>query len=106
MRQLNADDLVRCIVVRGAGKAFAAGADIAAFEQERSSIEQARTYGKVEEAGNEAHNRRDYSEARKHYQKAVDMAPNNATGWSNLARAYAGLRNTKKMAEAIQKAIR
>ncbi len=51
MRQLNADDLVRCIVVRGAGKAFAAGADIAAFEQERSSIEQARTYGKVEEAG-------------------------------------------------------
>lgn len=51
MRQLDSDDLVRCIVVRGAGKAFAAGADIAAFEQERGSIEQARTYGKAEEAG-------------------------------------------------------
>ncbi len=62
-------------------------------------------YRKVEEAGNEAHNQHDYREARKQYQKAVDMAPNNATGWSNLARAYAGLRETKKMAAAVQKAV-
>ena len=45
-RALDADDEVRCIVVRGAGdKAFAAGADIAEFERERNSVEQAREYG-------------------------------------------------------------
>jgi enoyl-CoA hydratase/carnithine racemase len=45
-RKLDADDEVRCIVVRGAGdKAFAAGADIAEFERERNSVEQARKYG-------------------------------------------------------------
>lgn len=45
-RALDADDEVRCVVVRGAGdKAFAAGADIAEFERERNSIEQARSYG-------------------------------------------------------------
>ncbi len=31
-------------------------------------------YRKVEEAGNEAHSQHDYREARKQYQKAVDMA--------------------------------
>ena len=51
MRQLDANDLVRCIVVRGAGKAFAAGADIAAFDHERSDADQARAYGEAEEAG-------------------------------------------------------
>ena len=51
MRQLNSDDLVRCIVVRGAGKAFAAGADIAAFEHERGDAEQAVAYGEAEEGG-------------------------------------------------------
>lgn len=45
-RALDADDEVRCIVVRGAGdRAFAAGADIAEFERERNSVEQARKYG-------------------------------------------------------------
>ena len=34
VRELGADENVRCIVLRGAGdKAFAAGADIAEFEQ-------------------------------------------------------------------------
>jgi len=43
---LSADDGVRCVVLRGAGdKAFAAGADIAEFERERSNVEQARLYG-------------------------------------------------------------
>lgn len=64
-----------------------------------------KAYRKVEEVANEAFNQRDYKEARKQYQKAVDMAPNSATGWSNLARAYAGLRDTEKMAEAIQEAV-
>lgn len=46
-RQLNADDTVRCIVLRGAGqKAFAAGADIAEFNRTRSSAHAAKAYGR------------------------------------------------------------
>ena len=45
---LDADDGVRCIVLRGAGeKAFAPGNDIAEFANERSNVEQARAYGAV-----------------------------------------------------------
>jgi enoyl-CoA hydratase/carnithine racemase len=44
--QLDADDRVRCIVIRGAGtRAFAPGNDISEFATERSSVEQARGYG-------------------------------------------------------------
>jgi enoyl-CoA hydratase/carnithine racemase len=46
MKDLDADESLRCVVVRGAGdKAFAAGADIAAFEKERADSRQAKTYG-------------------------------------------------------------
>jgi enoyl-CoA hydratase/carnithine racemase len=46
--ELEADDSLRCIVVRGDGEqAFAAGADIAEFATERASVEQARAYGRV-----------------------------------------------------------
>ena len=46
MRSLSADDEVRCVVLRGAGdKAFAAGADIAEFANERASSRQAAEYG-------------------------------------------------------------
>jgi enoyl-CoA hydratase len=46
VKKLDRDQSVRCIVVRGAGeKAFAAGADIAAFEKERANSRQARKYG-------------------------------------------------------------
>ena len=46
-RTLNGDDSVRCVVVRGAGdKAFAAGADIAAFATERANARQAKEYGR------------------------------------------------------------
>jgi len=46
MRQLSADDDLRCVVVRGAGdKAFAAGADIAEFARERANAKQAKSYG-------------------------------------------------------------
>lgn len=46
MRELSADDALRCVVLRGAGdEAFAAGADIAEFESERADIEQAARYG-------------------------------------------------------------
>jgi len=47
MRRLNADDSVRCIVLRGAGqRAFAAGADIAEFGETRSNASVAKAYGK------------------------------------------------------------
>jgi enoyl-CoA hydratase len=46
MRELSADDALRCVVLRGAGeKAFAAGADIAEFARERANAQQARAYG-------------------------------------------------------------
>jgi len=46
MRELSADDALRCIVVRGAGdKAFAAGADISEFHSERANARQAKKYG-------------------------------------------------------------
>jgi enoyl-CoA hydratase len=42
---LSGDDTVRCVVVRGAGdKAFAAGADISRFDEERATIDKVRTY--------------------------------------------------------------
>ena len=44
--ELDGDDSLRCIVIRGAGdKAFAAGADIAAFATERANSRQASAYG-------------------------------------------------------------
>jgi enoyl-CoA hydratase/carnithine racemase len=46
MRELSADDALRCIVLRGAGtRAFAAGADIAEFATERADAKQAVGYG-------------------------------------------------------------
>ena len=48
MRELSADDTLRCIVLRGAGgKAFAPGDDIAEFETERSNFEQGKAYGSL-----------------------------------------------------------
>jgi len=45
MRELSADDALRCIVMRGAGSnAFAAGADIEEFVAERATLAQAKTY--------------------------------------------------------------
>jgi enoyl-CoA hydratase/carnithine racemase len=48
LRQLSADETLRCIVLRGAGgKAFAAGADIAEFAVERADAQQAKGYGEL-----------------------------------------------------------
>jgi enoyl-CoA hydratase/carnithine racemase len=45
MRELSADDALRCVVIRGAGdKAFAAGADIAEFATVRNTREQVVLY--------------------------------------------------------------
>ncbi len=45
-RELDADDDLRCVVIRGAGeKAFAPGNDISEFETERANAEQAKAYG-------------------------------------------------------------
>ncbi len=55
MRDLAADDTLRCIVLRGAGtKAFSPGNDINEFETERSNIAQARDYGALMHATLEA----------------------------------------------------
>jgi enoyl-CoA hydratase len=53
-KTLSEDESVRCVVVRGAGDAFAAGADIAEFESERNSIEAGRQYGAVVHAALDA----------------------------------------------------
>ena len=46
MRELAAEDALRCIVLRGAGtKAFSPGNEINEFETERSNVTQARDYG-------------------------------------------------------------
>ena len=46
IRELEADDGVRCIVLRGAGEqAFAAGADISEFEKVRTNARVAKDYG-------------------------------------------------------------
>jgi enoyl-CoA hydratase/carnithine racemase len=48
MRELSADDALRCIVLRGAGdEAFAAGADLEEFVTERATLAQAKTYHHV-----------------------------------------------------------
>jgi enoyl-CoA hydratase len=48
MRQLSAEDSLRCVVLRGAGgKAFAAGADIAEFASERADARLAKGYGEL-----------------------------------------------------------
>lgn len=44
MAQLSADESLRCIVIRGAGGNFAAGADIQSFERERADTRQALAY--------------------------------------------------------------
>jgi len=52
---LDKDTSLRCIILRGAGeKAFAAGADIAEFQQERFDRDSARAYGAVMAAALEA----------------------------------------------------
>lgn len=48
MRQLGRDESLRCVVLRGAGdKAFAAGADISEFANERADSAQAKSYGNL-----------------------------------------------------------
>src|SRR5512135_1745281 len=48
VRELSADDALRCVVLRGAGgKAFAPGNDIAEFATERSNAAQGKAYGRV-----------------------------------------------------------
>ncbi|MBB1592776.1 enoyl-CoA hydratase/isomerase family protein [Achromobacter sp. UMC46] len=44
MGELDADDAVRCVVLRGAGGAFCAGSDIAGFGDDRDGAEQAADY--------------------------------------------------------------
>lgn len=55
MAQVNRDDSLRCVVLRGAGEApFGAGADIAEFEAVRADAAQARTYSRRVDAAMES----------------------------------------------------
>ncbi len=55
MRELSADDALRCVVLRGAGdEAFAAGADIAEFASARADVAQAAEYGALIHAAMQA----------------------------------------------------
>jgi len=48
MRELSADDELRCVVIRGAGtRALSPGNDISEFETERSNSAQAQAYGEA-----------------------------------------------------------
>jgi enoyl-CoA hydratase/carnithine racemase len=48
LRELDADESLRCVVLRGAGeKAFSPGNDISEFETERANPEQAKDYGRL-----------------------------------------------------------
>jgi enoyl-CoA hydratase/carnithine racemase len=48
----NADPLIRCVVMAGAGdKAFASGADISQFKENRSNAEAADAYARISTAG-------------------------------------------------------
>jgi enoyl-CoA hydratase/carnithine racemase len=47
IRKASEDDSVRCVVVSGAGEAFGAGADLAEFERERWTPDQAEAYGRL-----------------------------------------------------------
>jgi enoyl-CoA hydratase/carnithine racemase len=44
---LSGDESLRCVVLRGAGGNFAAGADISAFEKERADARAAKTYARA-----------------------------------------------------------
>jgi len=48
MEELSTDNELRCVILRGAGdEAFAAGADISEFPEERASAAQAKAYGEI-----------------------------------------------------------
>ena len=47
MRELSADDGLRCVLLRGAGGNFAPGNDIAEFETERCNFDQGKAYGAI-----------------------------------------------------------
>ncbi len=55
MTELNDDESLRCVILRGAGdKAFAAGADIAEFSKVRANGKQAEAYAKIMDRATDA----------------------------------------------------
>jgi enoyl-CoA hydratase len=47
LREIESDPTLRAVLVRGAGQAFAAGADLAEFAKARATAEDAEAYGRV-----------------------------------------------------------
>jgi tetratricopeptide (TPR) repeat protein len=61
-------------------------------------------YRKKEQEGNTALTQGKFAEAAGHYQKLLDLMPNEAVIWSNIAKAYVGAQQSQKAREAAQRA--
>jgi tetratricopeptide (TPR) repeat protein len=61
-------------------------------------------YRKKEQEGNTALTQGKFAEAAGHYEKLLDLMPNEAVIWSNIAKAYVGAQQSQKAREAAQRA--
>jgi tetratricopeptide (TPR) repeat protein len=61
-------------------------------------------YRKKEQDGNTALTQGKFAEAAGHYEKLLDLMPNEAVIWSNIAKAYVGAQQSQKAREAAQRA--
>ena len=61
-------------------------------------------YRKKEQEGNTALTQGKFADAAGHYQKLLDLMPNEAVIWSNIAKAYVGAQQSQKAREAAQRA--
>jgi len=61
-------------------------------------------YRKKEQEGNTALTQGKFAEAAGHYQELLELMPNEAVIWSNIAKAYVGAQQSQKAREAAQRA--
>ena len=62
-------------------------------------------YKQVETSANAALQQQNFNEALSGYQQLLELVPNNAVTWANLARVYGMTNNWDKAKEAVQKAV-
>ena len=61
-------------------------------------------YRKKEQEGNTALSQGKFAEAASHYEKLLELMPNESVLWSNIAKAYVGAQQSQKAREAAQRA--
>jgi len=61
-------------------------------------------YRKKEQEGNTALTQGKFVDAAGHYQKLLEVMPNEAVTWANIAKAYVGMQQAQKAREAAQRA--